>query len=496
MSLKSAHTGNEHPLEYIFHPRSIAIIGASSDPATWSNKNFLGALKNFGFSGPLYPINPRASELLGLKCYPSISAVPGPVDYVVFSLPAHLIPPVLVECAQKGVKVAQLYTAGFSESATEEGRRLEQEIVAIARRGGIRLLGPNCIGIYCPESSLTFSTQLPKKSGSLGYLSQSGGNARELVEQLTNKGVFFSKVISFGNAADLNESDLLEYLSQDEKTHTIALYIEGVKDGRRFAQVLKEAAGRKPTLVLKGGKTQAGSKATSSHTGSLAGNGEIWKSLFRQAEAIVAEDLTELVDLAVTFHYLPPLRGNKVALVGIGGGASVLAADEAESDGLAIPTLPREIRDRLREFFPQAGTSVANPVDTPPQILWHSPSFSRTLEVVASWEELDLVIISVFVGLGLYRATEFALEEQTAAIIEASRQQKKPMAIVFRTSGSPEAVEISLKLGQRFLQAGLPIYSDMRRASRAINKFLSYCLSHPEGIRREPREAALSSRIG
>lgn len=485
---------NGHPLEYIFHPRSIAIIGASSDTGTWSNKNFLGALKEFGFPGPLYPINPRAEEILGIKCYPSILAVPGEVDYVVFSLPAQFVPGVMAECAQKGVKVAQLYTAGFSETGIEEGRRLEQEIVSIARRGGMRIIGPNCIGIYCPATSLTFSTHLPKKTGILGYLSQSGGNAREFVESLANKEVFFTKVVSFGNAADLNESDFLEYLAQDERTRFIALYIEGVKEGKRFVRALKDAVQRKPVLVLKGGKTQAGSKAASSHTGSLAGSEQIWGALFRQAGAVVASDITELGDLAVTFNYLPTLRGNRVALVGIGGGASVLAADEAESARLAIPTLPKEIKARLREFFPLAGTSISNPVDTPPQILWHYPSFSRTLELVSSWKELDLVIVSVFVGLGLYRATESALEEQASAIIEASRRLEKPMAVVFRTSGSPESVDISLKLGQRFLQSGLPTYSDMGRACRAIQKFLAYCLEHPEGIERKPREIALSRR--
>ena len=255
------------------------------------------SLVRYEFEGRLYPVNPKVDEILGLKAYPNVRDIPGPVDHVICSIPAPLVPQLIEDCVAKGVKVVHMFTAGFSETGEEEGVRLEAKILQIAKRGGIRLIGPNCMGIYCPSSHISFDEAFPKESGVVGFFSQSGANASELAHMGALRGIHFSKVVSYGNALDLNEVELLEYFIQDPETEIIAAYIEGVKDGQRFVRLLREAAQVKPTIVLKGGRTQSGTGAVASHTGSLAGEDEVFDALCRQMGAIRVYSLEELADV-------------------------------------------------------------------------------------------------------------------------------------------------------------------------------------------------------
>jgi acyl-CoA synthetase (NDP forming) len=208
------------------------------------------------------------------------------VDYVISTVPAKAAPGLIAECARKGVKAVHFCTAGFSETGEEEGLRLEPQLAALSKKTGIRIIGPNCMGIYCPASRLSFNTDFPKESGPVGLISQSGGNTESLIRRVVPRGVRFSKAISYGNACDLNESDFLEYLAGDPETEIIGLYIEGVKDGERFPQILRKAAEKKPVILLKGGITEGGARAALSHTGSLAGSEVIWRSLCNQLGVI------------------------------------------------------------------------------------------------------------------------------------------------------------------------------------------------------------------
>ena len=324
-------------LDYIFHPKSIAVVGASSNPSSFFNHFFLDTLIQFGYEGKIYPINPTISQISGLKAYPSILDVPGPVDYATCGIKASLTPNIMKECAVRGVKVAHFFTSGFSESGEREGIRLERELVKIAHSGNVRVLGPNCMGIYCPGSGISYEPSFSRESGNIGFLSQSGGNSIEGGQIADAKGIRFSKIVSFGNASDLNEADFIEYFADDPQTTIIAGYIEGTKDGKRFARALQKATRIKPVIMIKAGEGKAGTQAVASHTGSLAGNNVVWGSLFDQLGIIQVDDLEELFDLLLVFQHLKPPRGRRAGLIGGGGGRSVLATDSCEREGLDVP---------------------------------------------------------------------------------------------------------------------------------------------------------------
>ncbi|MFX1243303.1 MAG: CoA-binding protein, partial [Promethearchaeota archaeon] len=349
-------------LDYIFHPRSVAVAGASTHEGPGGS--FVGAIKEMGFQGPLYPVNPKATEILGLPCYPRLRDVPGPVDYVISSVPAPVVPELVEDCGVKEVKTLHFFTAGFSETGDRDLAALEKRVVERARELGVRIIGPNCMGLYVPSTGLSFMPGLPAESGPVAFISQSGANAGEFIRMTALRGLRYSKVISYGNAADLDESDFFAYCAADPETRVIASYIEGVKDGRRFLNAARRAGMAKPVAILKGGRTEAGGRAANSHTGALAGSLEVFDAACRQAGAVRAETMEDLVDITVAMTFLSAFFGRRVGIIGGGGGQSVLAADEAASAGLEIPALPEDTQEKLRQFTPLAGTSVRNPIDT------------------------------------------------------------------------------------------------------------------------------------
>lgn len=472
------HSQEAKNLEYIFHPSSVAIVGASPDPANIANLVFLFCLQRFQFPGQIYLVASRGEEISGLKVYRQIRDIPGPVDHVIVSIPAHLIPQLMDDCVSKGVKSAFIYSAGFSESGEGEGIRLEREIVRIAKKGDLRIIGPNGMGIYHPSASLSFGYDFPRESGPVGYLSQSGGNTFHLVRSAAARGVRFSKAISYGNAADLNEADLLEYFASDPETKIVAAYIEGVKEGQRFVRVLKEAAEAKPVIMLKGGCTEVGNRAVASHTGALAGSDAVWDALFKQAGVVRVYDIDEMVDVIVTFLLLSPPQGRRVGMVGIGGGASVQGADECGRAGMLIPPLSQEIVKRLGEIFNAPGISLGNPVDS--TVLDVSPhQFGDILSTVASSPDIDLLIAHVGVELSPFRYYKpEVLAQKVETIIEAGKAFSKPLAIVLHTASSGQSMQTVAEVQQKHFASGFPIYNSIARAANAISKFLQYHESH------------------
>jgi len=463
-------------LEYIFHPRSIALVGITSDPNNWMGQGFLKGLLEFGYGGQIYPINPKANQIFGLKAYPNVKDVPGPVDHVISLIPAPLTPQLIEDCGAKGVKVVHLFTAGFGETGEEEGKRVEAELLAIARRGGVRLIGPNCMGIHYYKSRITFDMGLPeeaKEGGDVSFLSQSGANAISLVQMGSFRGLRFNKVVSYGNALDLNESDFLEHFTTDPDTKVICAYVEGIKDGPRFHRALMAAAAVKPVIILKGGRTEAGSGAAGSHTGALAGSEEIWGALFKQARAVRVYGMDELSDLLVAFRHLPPLTGRNVGVIGTGGGASVEAADHCESAGLFVPALPREIRRQLWEFTPIAGTSVRNPVDTISMFM--PPDLSRTLELVASYAGIDFIIFHMELGISFLQGPgRVIVDTGIEALMETARKIDKPIVLVFRYSGRAQGISLLAETQEKCVKAGLAVFPSIERAALAVSRFTSY----------------------
>jgi len=464
-------------LEYVFQPKSVAIAGISNKETILPNlsQRWLKALFNYGFKGKVYLTNPKGGEICGLKIYTSIKDIPGSVDYVISCVPAPITPQLVKDCAVKGVKVIHFYTSGFSETGTEEGKQLEKEICSLASQGGIRIIGPNCNGVYCPRGSLSSAGDFPKEGGAVALICQSGGNTTYLIHESARRGVRFSKAASYGNAADINESDLLEYLTADTDTEMILAYIEGVKDGRRFSQVLKEAARVKPFIMLKGGITESGASVAASHTGSLAGSGEVWDGLLCQVGAVRVYSLEELIDMAVTFSYLPLPLGRRVGILGIGGGATVLATDSCTNAGLVVPRLPEEIRRRLSNLLRiEAGTILSNPIDLAAEA-WKA-GFYNILNILSDYDGTDLSMVHFPLGLLPFPPSQHKRiwDLLVKDVIKAHRELAKPLLVVIHFSSSNEDYKWMIEAQKKFYEAGIPVYHSIGNAAKAIDRSLRY----------------------
>ena len=471
-------------LRPIFHPQSLAVVGVSKDETKFGSR-FLQALLEFGFKGNIYPVHPEATEILGLKTYPSVREVPEPVDLAAIMVPASHVPAVLEDCLARGVKGAEVFTSGFAETGDERGAALERELTLIARRG-IRIVGPNCFGIYCPGGGLTLlpGGDFPRESGPVAFISQSGGHAVELAREAQGRGIRFSRVISYGNGCDLNESDLLEYVAEDDETEIVAMYIEGPREGRRFVRLVKDLAPRKPVIIWKAGLTRAGGRAVHSHTASLGGEEEVWKGLFKQTTAVPVRDLEELADTVLAFLHLPASTGRRVGVVGGGGGISVAAADACDRVGLEVPPFDDGVQKKLWEILPVAGTSVRNPVDigvplVPPQ------AFERVLESVASVDCIDTIIATqamFHVLRGTFGPPPEGRQRFLDGLVEIPAKVRdrfgKPIVIVLPVGGDEvgiaEVEEGRRKIRDRYLSMKVPPYPTLERAARAVANVATY----------------------
>ena len=379
-----------NPIDEVLNARSVAVVGANRGEG-WGGGGFVAGLAQFGFKGKVFPVNPKYPEIQGLKTYPSLKDVPEQVDYVISSVAAQQVPQMLEEAADKGVKTVHLFTARLSETGRPDAIELERKILEIARKHGMRLIGPNCMGVYYPQGGIAFHADFPKEPGPVGFISQSGMLAREIVLAGPLRGIYYSKVFSYGNAVDLNECDFLEYLAQDFETRLIMMYIEGVKSGRRFYQTMKKAAATKPVIILKGGRGEAGARATASHTASLAGASEAWQGMMRQTHAIEAKSVDELLDLTTAFRFLPPARGKRVGIAGGAGGSSVLAADQCDQAGLDVIALPEGFRQELKNRGVSVWDWIGNPADIS---IREDDTFSvgMVLEMMAKDPHFDVLI--------------------------------------------------------------------------------------------------------
>ena len=415
-------TGSGDILETAFHPNAIAVAGASEDPVS-AGYDYVRHLLDYGYSRHIYPVNPSKQVVLGLKAYPNLSSISEPVDYVICCLPASKALDLLAECPSRDVKVVQFYTARLSETGRQTAKDLEARILKEARRLGIRLIGPNCMGIYYPRQGISFGYDFPKEAGTVGAVFQSGGASNLLIRYGGLQGLRFSKVISYGNALDLDESDFLHYLAHDDETKIIAAYIEGVKDGTKFLDALRVAAQAKPVLIIKGGRGGAGTKAAVSHTASIAGSDIVWETAFRQAGAIQARDLNELVNLLAAFYFLPLIKGNRVGIIGGDGGKSVMSADACERAGFVVSPLPPEIDDALRVKAPELQGWLGNPAD-----ISITPGSS-----IGGWDILDGMAKSPHFDFIIVNLTEEAplsknpwsglIRSETEGIIKMSQHQ-------------------------------------------------------------------------
>lgn len=465
-------------LDYIFHPRSVAVVGASAEPQKQGYK-YVELLQKFGFKGNLFAVNSKGGEVLGLKAFPSLRDLPVPVDYVIGTVPAPALAQLLDDCISRGVKVLQLFTARLGETGKEELMRQEKELIERARKAGIRVLGPNCMGIYYPKEGLSFRFNFPQEAGCVAFISQSAGHAAEMVYRSSLRGVRFSKAISYGNASDINETDFIRYFAQDPETRIIAAYIEGVRGGRRFLAALAEASVSKPVLLYKGGRTEVGGRATASHTGSIAGSPTTWDALCQQSGALQANSVEELVDLAVTFFFMPPPQGNSVGVLGGGGGGSVATADECSAAGLEVPHLPPEIRVELQQIVPQEWDLLDNPLDLSVVATGRGGrrAINHIMRLLCESPKFPLVILDVGAEWLLEkREGQQGVHDSITTVAEANQLVRKPVAVILRSGDSPEEWrwKTIMEEQQRCISAGLAVYPSVPRATRALGKFVRY----------------------
>lgn len=469
-------TGIQAALDAMVHPCSIAVLGAARTP-TGGYPGMFACIRDFGFPGSLYPVNPNAEEIDGVKAYPSLTALPGPVDLVIISLPAHLVPAALRDCIASGNKNVHIFSSGFKETGEPEGIRLHGEIERIAVQRGLHVVGPNCMGIHVPESRLLTWKAAPAQSGPLAFISQSGGHAQDFTCYASScAGLFLSKVISYGNALTLDSPDFLEYLGEDDKTGIIAVYLEGVKDGRRLLRLAAEVNRKKPVILLKAGLTESGARTVASHTGSMAGGESIWNAFYRQTGVIRADSLEEMAETAMALHYLPKWTGKNLVILGSGGGIGVAAADSCAKAGLNLPALSPSLLEELRKYIPPAGNMIRNPIDAH-VLLYKLELMGPVLELLSMQGDLDMFLFSLHFDW-LHSMEDGGHLERIAEYIATEARQHtkgKPLAVAWRQYQPNPAIRQTRKKVERMLiEAGVPAFNGLERALSALAKAEGY----------------------
>lgn len=467
----------------LFFPKSIGIIGVSSDPG--SGGFFLRCMKN-RFKGPIYLFNPRLNgqNLYGYKIYASILEITEPIDYVILAVPARLCPILMEEIGQKSVPFVTVFASGFREVGNEN---LEKEILDIAKQYNIRIIGPNCIGVYNPRAGLYFAFEQSKKAGNFSGVFQSGGIAQNLSHLAVSYGLYVSKFISIGNALDLSPADFLEYFLDDEYTKIIGLYIENLRSinqGRKFMRVIKKCnLNRKPVILWRAGYGEATKKAILSHTGGLAGKNEIWKAVCKQTGSCVVNNSNELTALASGFNltHLPETRN--VGIIGIGGGSTIEATDILEKYNLKIPSLTEKTINKMKRFLPDVNTNITNPLDLgsagiQPNIYYRTilaldkdPNISATVfikdpERFGGFQEL-------LEEMG-YKDMDLN-KEFIRYISKAKRICTKPMyCVMLKINEGFEEYKSRYKFKLKLLNRNVPVFENLELTGAVLDKINSY----------------------
>jgi len=440
------------------------------------------------YEGRIYPVNPRGGSFNNFKVYKSIDEIPETIDLAIIVVASPLVPKTLEACRLKGAAGAEIISAGFKETGTTEGYALEDQIKKIAQKG-IRVIGPNCFGIYCPKSGLTMAPgpDLSRQSGPVGFLAQSGGMSIDFAQMGKWMGIRFSKMVSFGNGADLRETELLEYLGNDPETSVIAMYIEGVENGRKFFNTLRDVATRKPVIVYKGGLSDSGNRAVTSHTASMGGSRIIWNSLLDQCNAVQVHGLAEMANASLAFSLLPLRSYKGLTVVGGGGALGVSACDTAEAFGLELPSLEHEIVEEILSVLPRPGSSATNPIDAANPFV--SPKALKSALLSAAKDRR--VNIQILVQL-LYHFKSIAASDGTQKlrdIITPPAQMADAIRDVVEITGKPvilvlpnlkkdlefmEIEEITREARAAFVDRAIPVFDTLNDALRAISHVTSY----------------------
>ncbi len=454
----------------LFAPRSVAIIGASRNPAKVGHTILRNAVKS-GYKGKIYPINPKAKEILGIRCYKSILDVPDEVDLAVIAVPAPTVLDVAKECGEKGVKYLVVISAGFKEIGGE-GVDRERNLISIGKKYGMRILGPNCLGFidtYTPLN-VTFAAVMPRK-GRIAFISQSGALITAILDWSIRRGIGFSKIISLGNKADLDETDFIQALGQDENTNVILLYIESIENGSKFIEVARKVSAEKPIIIVKGGITEAGAKAAMSHTGAMAGSFTSYSVAFKKSGILLASTLDELFDYALAFSNQPIPASNNIAIVTNAGGPGIITADLSVKHGLRLSSFNINTINKLRSKLPPAA-AIYNPVDVLGDA--RADRYEFAIKTVLSDENVSGLIVIL-----TPQAMTEPLETAKAILRAHSMYPNKPIIAAFIGG---ETVEEAAKL---LIENGIPCFDLPERAVIAMKGLCMY-RKYLDSLEKEP----------
>jgi acetyl coenzyme A synthetase (ADP forming)-like protein len=447
----------ESSLNSLLRPVSIAVIGASREPSKWGYKVFHNIVSN-GYKGPVYPVNPSTTEIDGVPSFSGVGAIPGPVDLAIIIVPAPAVLKVIDECGAKKVKALCVITAGFSETGPE-GAALEERLKENAAGYGMRMLGPNTMGFLNNSIALNASIvpKMPPK-GEISFISQSGALGLSLVDWAIGSNLGMNCVVSTGNKADVSEADLLEYFDGDKNTWTIAMYIEGLKDGRKFMDAASKV--KKAKLAIKAGVSQAGARAAASHTGSLAGSDAVYDAAFRQCGVVRVEGVEEMFDAAMALSTQPKAKGNRVAILSNGGGAAIMASDACERRGMKVPELRKHTKAGIARLLP-AFASVKNPIDTVARSDYDI--YREALKMLIDDKDIDCVMV-------IYAHAGFTSAAEPARAVIDTLKEKYPKPVVACWMGGREVSAVA----NMFRRNRVPYYPAPERAAEALSALIRH----------------------
>jgi len=477
----------KHPLDFLFYARNVTIVGATPKP-NFGVGMYITAFRHSNYSNPVYLVNPKyvgkIKDIKGFPLYASISDIPeDELDYVICSIKAKYVAGLIRECVAKKVKFITIFSSGFSELLSTEGRQLEQELRDIIKGSQTRLIGPNCLGVLCPKSGITFNPVFSKIAGNIAFTSQSGGIATTLVEIQRQQSLYFSKGLSFGNQIDLSCLDLLEYYGQDPDTDVIGMYLEstGQSDGNKFFLKLREVAKHKPVVIWKGGQTAVGARAAASHTGAIAGSFEIWNTAVTQAGGIFVTNSQEYWNSLHLFSRIIPNKrlpkGKNIAVIVAGGGASVEMTDTFSSLGFNIPMLQPESQDQIKEIFPPVNTAIQNPIDTG-AVGFIIDTIIKSVKIIDADPNIDVIVYYTPMNW-ITQLERQGVEGNTLATARSLGRINKKLSKLFLLicpmfELSEFNAKMSLKFKETIWKSYIPHFDTIRGAAIALTQAIQY----------------------
>lgn len=462
-------------LDSLFYPKSIAVIGASAKFGG-GKIPYYQILKLRGYKGDLYPVNPKYDEIDGVKFYSSIDDLPEGIDLAIVTAPFRESLDIMKAAARKKIKFIHFFTAGFSEAGNND---LEKELLDVAKKGRTRIVGPNCIGIYCSEAGVSFGFSVQENTSmNVGFFGQSGGVTSSFVRSAISSRIGLNKVVSYGNQIDIGAEDYLEYFAKDEKIKVIAGYVEDLKDPRAFLNALKRATEVKPVILLKGGMTEVGAKAAASHTGAMASNFLIWSSAMRQHGAILVENFEQMINLVMLGICEKPPQGPRVGFLVAGGGEAVTFTDLATLGGLSLPELQKDTQKLISQKISDVNTSTANPVD----LGMFGFDFNIMSHTIMGMDQDDGVdIIIPFLSVDFISAFQRdQIDDGPGIIIETAKKAKKPV-IPILSKCSQDDIDMEktrISMFSCFRDAGLPVFATTQDCIYSISKYLEWAGKH------------------